>query len=199
MQICRDFPLSFFFATMRKIAFIVFLLCADGLFAQSFTETLQKQVPGQGSVRIYEDDAIDVLVNGKVNAPSKASKKGGDGTTTAKKDRQTADDNISLGDNVVTNSNKTYKKRYSITGYRIQVYAGDDSRKSRQKAYAFGNKVKGLFPTVPVYTHFYSPHWICRIGDYRTYEEASGSLQQLRDTGEFKEASIIKCKIQVGY
>ena len=51
---------------------------------------------------------------------------------------------------------------------------------------------------MPVYVHFYSPRWICRVGNYRTYEEAHQMLQNLRKLG-YNQASIVKGKITVQY
>ena len=62
-----------------------------------------------------------------------------------------------------------------------------------------GNRVKSLFMDLSVYTHFSSPHWICRVGDFRTYEEANEVFRQLKETGRFSEAVIVKSKVNVSY
>ena len=54
------------------------------------------------------------------------------------------------------------------------------------------------FPDQPIYVHFYSPRWICRVGNYRTFEEADAMLQQLRKMG-YSAATIVKGKITVQY
>ena len=61
-----------------------------------------------------------------------------------------------------------------------------------------GNNIKAHYGNVPVYVHFYSPRWICRVGNYRTYEEAHQMLVNLRNLG-YTQASIVKGKITVGY
>ena len=85
---------------------------------------------------------------------------------------------------------------YKINGYRVQAFAGGNSRKDRQQAEHVGNQIKGSYPGVPVYVHFYSPRWICRVGNYRTYEEAHQMLLSLRKMG-FTEAVVVKGKITV--
>ena len=60
------------------------------------------------------------------------------------------------------------------------------------------DKIKALFPTEPIYVHFYSPRWICRMGNYRTYDEANAILQQVKKLG-YKQACIVKGKISVAY
>jgi hypothetical protein len=85
-----------------------------------------------------------------------------------------------------------------VNGYRVQAFAGGNSRKDRIEAEQVGNTIKSHFADVPVYVHFYSPRWICRVGNYRTYEEAHQMLVQLRNLG-YNQASIVKGKITVQY
>ena len=96
----------------------------------------------------------------------------------------------------VDNTKKIMTGGYKINGYRVQAFAGGNSRKDRQQAESVGNQIKSSFPGVPVYVHFYSPRWICRIGNYRTYEEAHQMLLSLRKMG-FSEAVVVKGKITV--
>ena len=42
--------------------------------------------------------------------------------------------------------------------------------------------------------HFYSPRWICRLGNYRTYEEAHEKMLEVRKMG-YDAATIVKGKI----
>ena len=84
-----------------------------------------------------------------------------------------------------------------VNGYRIQVYSGDNSRKGKMEAMAMGQRVRGMFPELPVYTHFVSPHWICRVGDFRTYEEANEYFRQMKESGQYAEAVMVRCKVIV--
>ena len=84
-----------------------------------------------------------------------------------------------------------------IPGFRVQIYAGKNSRESRAEATALGNKVKELFPESPVYTLFISPRWLCKVGDFRSIEEADVMMRQLQETGEFKELTIVKEQINI--
>ena len=86
-----------------------------------------------------------------------------------------------------------------VNGYRIQVYSGDNSRKGKNEAAAMGRRVKAMFPELSVYTHFISPHWICRVGDFRTYEEASEYFRRMRESGQFAEAVMVRSKVTVYY
>ena len=93
---------------------------------------------------------------------------------------------------------KKVMKGYKVNGYRVQVYAGGNSRDSRQKAEKTGKEINSLFPGEPVYVHFYSPRWICRMGNYRTYEEAHQILNAVKKMG-YQSAIIVKGKITVPY
>ena len=81
-------------------------------------------------------------------------------------------------------------------GFRIQVYSGGNTRIARQEAERAGQKVKSVLPTQPVYVHFYSPRWSCRVGNFRTYNAALGALSQIRKVG-YKGAIIIRSVITV--
>ena len=60
-----------------------------------------------------------------------------------------------------------------------------------------GDSIQALFPELPVYTNFQPPRWLCRVGDYRSIEEADAMMRQLRATGRFKEVSIVRDQINI--
>ena len=93
---------------------------------------------------------------------------------------------------------KKVLKGYKVNGYRVQVFAGGNSRDARVKAERTGREINALFPGEPVYVHFYSPRWICRMGNYRTYEEAHQILNAVKKLG-YQSAIIVKGKITVPY
>lgn len=82
-------------------------------------------------------------------------------------------------------------------GYRVQVYAGNNSRVARNEATAVADKVKETFPDMPVYTYFLPPRWLCRVGDYKTMEEAYAAMRQLKGSGKFKEVAIVRENINI--
>lgn len=84
-----------------------------------------------------------------------------------------------------------------VSGYRVQVYAGNNSREARDQAQTIGNRVKNYFPEMKVYTSFISPRWLCRVGDFRSIEEADAAMRRLKSTGVFREVSIVKEQINV--
>lgn len=98
-----------------------------------------------------------------------------------------------IGQRYVPNIRKTLKGR----GFRIQVYVGNNSRSARSEAYKVAQKVKEEFPDIPVYTYFQPPRWLCRVGDYKSIEEAHVVMRKLKDSGKFKEVAIVREQINI--
>lgn len=92
-----------------------------------------------------------------------------------------------------SNSEKVLKTR----GFRVQVYAGNNSRAAREAAMSVAEKVKKEFPDMPVYTYFQPPRWLCRVGDFKSIEEAHVAMRKLKSTGEFKETAIVREQINI--
>ncbi len=181
------------------------MVCAPNADAQTYLDHLQAKVAGMGSVAVKQSADITALVNGTKGGSSQAgsdseAKKKKDNTTdknssAQRKTTEEEEDNITDITNVDTGK-KVMKNAYKATGYRVQVYAGGNSRADKTKAENIGNEIKYIFPDQPIYVHFYSPRWICRMGNYRTYEEAKAMLQRVKDAG-YKQAILVKGTITV--
>lgn len=183
----------------------------------SFTQRLQQSKTGEGKITLTQSKAIDELVNGPAVTPA----------TTPAAPKNTQKQTEKKENNTATNTNqnkeskpkvqpvvverpdtvnldapeeiqKKIMKGTKMAGYRVQVFAGGNSRRDRIKAERIGSEIKGLFPGEPVYVHFYSPRWICRMGNYRTYEEAHEVLERVKRNG-YQSAIIVKGKITVQY
>jgi hypothetical protein len=187
------------------------------LSAQTFTQRIQQQNgSGQGSVIIHQDSDIDKLVNSEVlnnkpsasttttshpstpNAANTPGAKPSANKPATKPNGTAADVNAETEETTPDTSKKVMRGGVKVNGYRVQAFAGGNSRNDRIQAERIGNNIKAHFGNVPVYVHFYSPRWICRVGNYRTYEEARQMLVQLRNLG-YSQASIVKGKITVHY
>ena len=83
------------------------------------------------------------------------------------------------------------------SGYRVQAYAGNNTRQAKNEAHQVGTRVKEYFPELSVYTSFNPPRWLCRVGDFRSIEEADAMMRKLKATGVFKEVSIVKDQINI--
>ena len=53
-----------------------------------------------------------------------------------------------------------------VAGYRVQVFAGNNTRQAKNEAYGVAAALKEMFPDLVVYTSFMPPRWLCRAGDF---------------------------------
>ena len=194
--------------------------CISAADAQSsFTQRLQQSKNGEGQITVTQDKAIDDLVNGpavvparpKTNTttttqpkPAEKKEKENNTATNQEKDKK-QEPKVAVVEHHDTTTiespeeiQKKIMKGVKVAGYRVQVFAGGNTRNDRLKAERIGSEIKTLFPGVPVYVHFYSPRWICRMGNYRTYEEAHAVLERVKNNG-YQSAIIVKGKITVQY
>jgi hypothetical protein len=210
---------------MKKIITILFiLLCAaHSASAQKFLDDLQKKQQGQGSVTVTQSKEITDLVNG--TSAVKGTPNNTSPTTTTPQDDKTAaqkekekEDSARLAAEkerarilaekekkekeeeleipVIDTRKKVMKNSYKIDGYCVQAVTGGNTRNDRIKAEQIRDKLKAAFPDQPIYTHFYSPRWICRMGNYRTFSEANSYCKKLKAMG-YKQACVVKGKITV--
>ena len=154
---------------MRYILTLCFLSFALMVSAQqNIVQSLQtKQHAGDGTVTIHQDAKITELM-GSIHSTHSSTPSSGD-----------------------------EKKALKSRGYRVQVYAGNNSRVARNEARSVAAKVKAEFPDMPVYTYFQPPRWLCRVGDYRSIEEADAAMRKLKATHNFKEVSIVREQINI--
>ena len=194
----------------------------------TFTQRLQKSNAGEGKVTVTQSKEIDDLVNGPQDVVTPArqttqpalSNQGNKSNQTTQSNQSTqkqpekqperqpeekpkhpqiaAQPETTIDTTYTEDTRKKVMKGYKVNGYRVQVYAGGNSRDARVKAERTGREINSLFPGEPVYVHFYSPRWICRMGNYRTYEEAHQILNAVKKLG-YKSAIIVKGKITVPY
>ena len=209
---------------MKLIVALLALICiATTAFSQTFTERLQNPVARKPSINVVHSAALDKLVNGNqpdmrpakpqtatpAQKPAETTRKQQPQTDTTKKattttateqkpqqETQKTDEEFEIP--TVDMRKKVMGRSYKVNGYRVQAYAGGNTRADRQKAQNIGDAIKLKFPEQPIYVHFYSPRWICRVGNFRTYEEAHAMLLEVKKMG-YKQASIVKGKISVQY
>ena len=193
---------------MRRLVLTI-VLCAGCWIAadaqSTFTEQLQQSKNGEGKVTITQDKDIEKLVNTPTPATPAKPQQTAKPTEKSDKDKTSVDlkdiDDLTDGTAVpdtIDFRKKVMKGGTKVNGFRVQVYAGGNGRTDRMKAQRTGDEIKSLFPNEPVYVHFYSPRWICRMGNYRTYEEAHDVLTKVKQLG-YTSAVIVKGKITVYY
>lgn len=205
---------------MKKLITILLILCAASTAsAQNFLDELQKKQQGQGTVTVTESKEISDLVNGtaalaakkleeeKAAAAAAAAKEKEEAAKlAAEKEREKArllaekekkeKEESELEIPVLDTRKKVMKNSYKVDGYRVQVFSGGNTRSDRMKAEQIRDKLKAAFPDQPIYTHFYSPRWICRMGNYRTFNEANSYCKKVKAMG-YKQACVVKGKITV--
>lgn len=206
---------------MRQLLFVFVALLAFPMTinAQSFLDDLKVKNSEGANVNVVQSNDLDELVdNAKLikstpSASSQYNKSGKnepnhmdkhDGEHTRRPSdvlNRDTDTHVAVGEgntDAVNTNKKVMLNGRKTTGYRIQVYSGGNSRKDRQNAENTGRALKQRFPSVPVYVHFYSPRWICRMGNFRTYQEAESLLKEIKSMG-YRQACIVKGVISVGY
>ena len=170
--------------------------------AQTFTDRVQQKAEGKGTVTIHQSSEIEQLVNdpaatgvqqpptqsndGKQTAPSKEDSHQAQKPTTPQTTPDGEDDDAQP-------AQVTSRRRMVVL--RVQVYAGN-SGEGRRKAEQIGNSIKAKIPNVPVYVRFHSPRWVCRVGNFRTNEEALQMQQKLQNMG-YNQSLIVKDVINV--
>lgn len=208
---------------MRRFLTIILLCtgCLSTVCAQTFTKRLRNRTASGAQVIVTHSKEIDDLVNGVPSAPPpttpttptvptvpaetqeyKTEEKRSTAATTPTPEPHISisRDTVSIAERTepvnIDTRKKVMKGASKVNGYRVQVFAGGNQRKDRQQAEQAGSKVKSHFPDQPIYVHFYSPRWICRMGNYRTYEEAHQMLNEIKKLG-YTSATIVKGKITV--
>ena len=94
----------------------------------------------------------------------------------------------------VDTTKKVMRGGRKIVGYRVQAFAGGNTREDRIKAEQVGSELKKRLPSQAVYVHFNTPRWTTRIGNFRKAENANSLLKTIKKFG-YKQACIVKTTI----
>lgn len=82
-------------------------------------------------------------------------------------------------------------RTYLITrGYRVQVYSGNNQRVSREEATSLQAQIKEHYPDMETYVTYNAPFWKLHVGNFRSFEEASMMLRDLRTVYPQKKNEI---------
>ena len=175
------------------VAIILFFACCISyVSAQTFLDRLRTVDKSTGKVTVIQSKTIDELVNGRTYTPKPKHKK--DSTSVSKVVKRIIADSTRVDTTATDNTQKGPKRK--VLGFRVQAFAGNNSRESREKARNIGERLKSEFPEHSVYVHFYTPRWVCRMGNFQTREEAEEMLQKVKDLG-YSTACLVKGKITV--
>lgn len=183
----------------------LFFLFATSAKAQTFTYHLTRRAAGEGVVILHQDAEIEALVNAQRSQPTAPhnQKSASSNHVTHSSSASGSTHPSAHGEAVEGSMEQTTApvavRRMRTSGYRIQIYAGGNNRQAKSEAYHMASLARSTFGDVNVYTNFISPRWTCRVGDFKTQEEAAEMLQRIRETQKFNEASIVKSSIIVVY
>ena len=167
---------------MKRLAhiFILLLLVCSANAQTKFVDNLTRVVAGQGRVTVNQDERLTRIINGE--SLKEETDKDVD------KDEEEDEDPT-----LVTPTGKKTKVR----GYRIQIFWGGSNRADQAKAQQAASQSSMLFPQYKAYTSFESPHWRCRVGDFKERHEAVEALKELRRAGLAREAMIVRSEIYI--
>lgn len=174
-----------------------FILCIGMTIhanAQTFTERVQQKEAGKGTVTLHQSSDIDQLLNDPTATDMQQPTQSSQNSQQAQSTRQPQQNTTASNDD----PKPTTTGRKVVMGYRVQAFAGGNSRKDRQAAEQARNNIKSQIPGVVVDAHFRSPRWICLVGNFRTYEEAHQMMVKLQNIG-YSQATIVKAKITIAY
>jgi len=82
--------------------------------------------------------------------------------------------------------------RIKAIGYRVQVFSGNNTRASKEKANEADKYIRAHYPELTVHTEFRNPRWRCTVGDFLYYEEAYETLRRLRKETPYKGMIILR-------
>lgn len=149
-----------------------FFVLSFSLNAQEITiiDDLNISKIGEGKVTIYQDESIKNLVGTPI-----LGLKYNDSELLYNQ-LSSESDSTTLSD---TNT-ETHKNLVRAKGYRVQVYSGSDQRKSKSEAEVRKNSIVSIFPNMDVTVTYNSPVWRVKAGNFKTHEQASQALLEMR-------------------
>ena len=162
--------LLFFFQTLMVSAQTTTQSSGRNNNNSTIIDELNADRPGQGNVTVYQDEAI----KGILSKPAPV--------------------------NLPVFSSADGSVQYvKLRGYKIQVFSGNDQRKSRDEAYYKQRLINDSFSDLETVVFFNSPRWILRAGNFKTREEANEVMNEMRRQfpGFGKEMYIISDTVKI--
>ncbi|MFY9597555.1 MAG: SPOR domain-containing protein [Dysgonamonadaceae bacterium] len=140
---------------MKKLFYFLLFCCVSTLWmnaqeTKSIIAELNADYPGKGRVTIYEDEAVKGIVGRPITPQLPVYTEPG---------------------------GVSYIK---MRGYKIQAFAGNDQRTSKNEAYSKQALINQAFPELETVIIFDSPFWRLRVGNFKTREEAEKVLDEMR-------------------
>lgn len=164
---------------MRKqILFFLMLVSCVYVQAQSIEQHIRQQRAGAGNVVLNISESVYHAMTS--------------GNTVVEEDKTEK----SLDDQLKELEAFKNAQKSKVMGYRVQLYGGSNSRQSKLEAQKANDTAKRLFPEYPVYTHFESPRWVCKIGNFTDRNEANEVWKRAKENG-FRQALVVRDQILI--
>lgn len=95
--------------------------------------------------------------------------------------------------------NKQGKQMISVSGYRVRVFSGNNQITSKNEAYKIEKELLDYMPELSTYVIFRTPNWRLMVGNYRTMEEATAALRELKKKFPVygREMFVVKDEIEI--
>lgn len=190
--------------------FILALLLLLPLTASAqFTAHVRRTVKGGGRVEVVQDTAITRAVDGlpplapKVELPAKsqAGATSPAGQSPAQRGAAAGGGLAEPLPSVETTepAQPVYRPggRHKARGFRIQVFTGNNSREDKAKAEKMKRDFQTAFPELSFYITFRSPRRFCRVGDFRTRQEAARYVTLIRRRRLSVEAHVVPSEVSL--
>jgi len=164
-------------------SFIIAFLCfATSAAAQGIISELETQHDSsEGVISVSADPAINALL----------------GTPNGNGNNIYGNNNSADNQSVPSYDGETTTTK--VSGFRIQIYMGNDPKNSRSEAAYKQQQVREVFDEdVATYIEYKSPNWKVFVGDFQTREEANLFKAQLqKKIPKLKEMFIVAAQINV--
>ena len=132
------------------LPFYLFTFLPFNLTAQTFLDRLQKPVNGQGTVTLHQDSAINRIVLDPQSTVKPEDRKPTQTTTPTRQNNTAANDSTRTTPATTPATTTTVRTRRVIDGYKVQAFAGGNSREDRKKAERVANEIRTQLPNVAV-------------------------------------------------
>lgn len=76
--------------------------------------------------------------------------------------------------------NKEGQRILLVPGFRVRAFSGNNQISSKLEAYKIESELKEAEPDLQTYVLFKTPNWRLLVGNYRTQEEATAALRDLK-------------------
>ena len=186
---------------------VAVIMCASARL--TFTQRLQMKSGNR--IHLRQDKDIDRLVDGREAEPVVTTAPAVPASTNVAKTTQPTQTKPAVKGNISTLASSTTTSAPAQTksskptayttraGWRVKFFTGGSSRVDKENAQAAGREFKRLFPDMPVYMHFVSPHWICVAGDFVNKEDADAFIGRVRESRQFNTAgmTVMKSRVKV--